>query len=127
MFSNDFNPKKPLFFYCEKCDFDTCNKKDYTRHLKTKKHLSNDFQCTLPKKTHYDCSCGKSYKDHSGLWRHKKKCLNEKEESIETTEDTNLNLNDKDLILTLIQQNNELYRQMQSKTNEYATLLINFF
>ena len=73
MFSNDFNPKKPLFFYCEKCDFDTCNKKDYTRHLKTKKHLSNDFQCTLPKKTHYDCSCGKSYKHHSGLWRHKKK------------------------------------------------------
>ena len=108
MFSNDFNPKKPLFFYCEKCDFDTCNKKDYTRHLKTKTHLSNDFQCTLPKKTHYDCSCGKSYKDHSGLWRHKKKCLNKKEEIEEEISDAN----DKDLILTLIQQNNELQKQM---------------
>jgi hypothetical protein len=112
MFSNDFNPKKPLIFYCKKCDFDTCNKKDYTRHLKTKKHLSNDFQCILPKKTHYDCSCGKSYKDHSGLWRHKKKCPKINVELNDTIEDTNVELNDKDLILTLIQQNNELQKQM---------------
>ena len=30
--------KKKVEYYCEKCDFLTCNKKDYTRHLKTKKH-----------------------------------------------------------------------------------------
>jgi hypothetical protein len=107
MISNDFYPKKPLFISCEKCDFITCNKKDYTRHLQTKKHLSNDYQCKKPQKTPYDCSCGKSYKDYSGLWRHKKKCLNEKEESEE-----DINLNDKDLMLTLIQQNNELQKQM---------------
>jgi hypothetical protein len=115
MFSNVFTPKKPLIFSCEKCDFITCNKKDYNRHLQTKKHLSNDFQCKSPQKTPYDCSCGKSYKDYSGLWRHKKKCyvkeeINETNEAIETIEDANLN--DKDLILTLIQQNNELQKQM---------------
>jgi hypothetical protein len=115
MFSNEFYPKKPLNFSCEKCDFITCNKKDFNRHLQTKKHLSNDFQCKSPQKTPYDCSCGKSYKDYSGLWRHKKKCyvkeeINETDEAIETIEEANLN--DKDLILTLIQQNNELQKQM---------------
>ena len=110
MFSNDFTPKKPLKFVCKKCDFITYNKKDYSRHLQTKKHSINENQCEIPKKTPYECSCGKSYKDYSGLWRHKKKCLNKKEEIIETTEE--INLNDKDLILTLIQQNNELQKQM---------------
>jgi len=109
MFSNDFTPKKPLIFFCEKCDFITCNKKDYIRHLQTKKHISNENQCKKPQKTPYDCSCGKSYKDYSGLWRHKKQCLT-KEEINETDED--VNLPDKNLILTLIQQNNELQKQM---------------
>ena len=122
MFSNVFNPKKPLEFVCEKCDFITSNKKDYNRHLQTNKHLSNDFQCKIPQKTPYHCSCGKSYKDYSGLWRHKKKCFNEKEENIneenineekyETIEDINIEISDKNLILTLIQQNNELQKQM---------------
>jgi hypothetical protein len=117
MFSNDFTPKKPLEFVCKKCDFITSNKKDYNRHLQTNKHLSNDFQCKIPKKTLYHCSCGKSYKDYSGLWRHKKKCLNEKEENIneekyEIIEDLNIETSDKNLILTLIQQNNELQKQM---------------
>ena len=31
--------KKKVEYYCEKCDFLTSNKKDYNRHLKTKKHL----------------------------------------------------------------------------------------
>ena len=53
MFSNDFTPKKPLDFVCEKCDFITSNKKDYSRHLQTKKHFSNDFQCKIPQKTPY--------------------------------------------------------------------------
>ena len=30
--------KKKVEYYCEKCDFLTSNKKDYNRHLKTKKH-----------------------------------------------------------------------------------------
>jgi hypothetical protein len=110
MFSNKLTKKKPLNFVCKNCDFITCNKKDYSRHLQTKKHKINENQCILPQKTPYDCSCGKSYKDHSGLWRHKKKCLIEKEEKEETVID--VELNDKNLILTLIQQNTELQKQM---------------
>ena len=115
MFSNNFDPKKPIKFVCEKCDFITSNKKDYTRHLQTKKHLSNAFQHKLPKKTLYECSCGKNYKDYSGIWRHKKKCLNEKEEINEifiNESNEEIDISDKNLILTLIQQNNELQKQM---------------
>ena len=110
MISNNFTYKKPLEFSCEKCDFITCNKKDYNRHLQTKKHLSIDFQGKTPQKTHYDCSCGKSYKDYSGLWRHKKKCPKINVNLNDTIED--VDISDKDLILTLIQQNNELQKQM---------------
>ena len=112
MISNDFCQKKPINFVCKKCDFITCNKKDYTRHLQTKKHLSNGFQYKLPQKTPYECSCGKIYKDYSGIWRHKKKCLNEKEEINETETNEEIDTSDKNLILTLIQQNNELQKQM---------------
>jgi hypothetical protein len=77
MVGNDFTPKLPLIFICENCDFTTCNKKDYNRHIKTIKHLkanSQWFSIQNTQKTHYECSCGKKYVDNSGLWRHKKKC-----------------------------------------------------
>ncbi len=82
---NGFLPKKPCNFICEKCNFNTSNKKDYARHLVTKKHIINDSQCISmekPPKNPYQCICGKVYKENSGLWRHKKICKfdNEMEE-----------------------------------------------
>jgi hypothetical protein len=85
MFSNVILPKKTPEYNCEKCNFVSCNKKDYTRHIQTKKHISNVFQWESiektpknPKKplTVFECKCGKTYNDNSGLWRHttKGKC-----------------------------------------------------
>ena len=77
MFSNEKNSKKLMKYSCNKCDFNSCNKNDYNRHVETQKHLSNDSQCFLSKKTQknsYDCDCGRTYKDNSGLWRHRKTC-----------------------------------------------------
>jgi hypothetical protein len=74
---NDFYPKKPHFFVCENCNFITSNKKDYSRHMLTKKHKNNDNQWFSMEKTPknpFRCSCGNIYKDNSGLWRHKKTC-----------------------------------------------------
>jgi len=53
--------------------------------------------------------CNKNYEDRSGLWRHKQKCNFIDEEA---KIDENVDLNDKNLILTLIQQNNELQKQL---------------
>jgi hypothetical protein len=35
---DNFNPKKPKKYLCEICDFVSCNKKDYDKHLLTLKH-----------------------------------------------------------------------------------------
>jgi hypothetical protein len=84
MNSNDLTSKKLIKYSCEKCFFNTCNKNDYNRHTLTKKHLINEYQSfsiNNTQKTFYECKCGKSYKDYSGLWRHKKVCsYNNKEE-----------------------------------------------
>ena len=74
-------PKNPSFF-CEKCQFVSSNKKDYRRHLLTSKHklstLSTDIgvfstETNIEDDKHL-CTCGKKYKDRTGLWHHKKKC-----------------------------------------------------
>ena len=45
---NEKTPKTPKTFECEKCVFICCNKKDYNRHLSTRKHLmaQNDNEKT---------------------------------------------------------------------------------
>ena len=104
MIGNDFTPKLPIGFACEKCHFNTCNKKDYTRHINTKKHLTSNqqyFSMQNTQKTSYECECGKKYVDNSGLWRHKKKCNNKNIKNLE-------NLDKKDeLINYLIKENQE--------------------
>lgn len=80
--------KTPCDYVCEYCNFSTSNKKDYMRHLSTRKHEINKISMenlrntqetpiiTPENPTAYCCEyCSKSYKEPSGLWRHKKKCL----------------------------------------------------
>ena len=117
MFSNEKNSKKLIEYSCEKCDFNTCNKNDYNRHLLTKKHKSVDFQCFSMEKTQknsFACECGKSYKDNSGLWRHKKKCTNtnNNEPELKIQELT------PDAILNILNQNSEFQKMLieQNKT-----------
>jgi hypothetical protein len=70
--------KSPNFFYCKNCDYSTYNKKDYNRHLNTRKHADNDKMMTnddkKPQKIPNACPCGKVYKYRQGLHVHKKTC-----------------------------------------------------
>jgi len=104
-FVNEFYPKKPLIFECIFCLFITSNKKDFNRHVKTKKHLSNICQSEKPQKTQLECSCGKIYKDTSGLWRHKKKCFLIQKNKMEHEEIKN---NEVLFINTLVNDNKDL-------------------
>lgn len=103
-------------FYCERCDYSTSNKKDFTKHTNTMKHQKKVDEWLI-KVQYYDlmhqdpkhkCSlCGQIYKDKSGLWRHKKKCQPEPEpKPVETASVSN------DMIMKLIEQNHELQKQM---------------
>ena len=109
-------PKNAENYVCEKCDFKCSKLSNYNTHILTRKHKI--LQNTTEKKSknaEYICDCNRVYKHHSSLWNHKKKCdLINKENVIEEKIDTNkdVDLSDKNLILTLINQNNELQKQM---------------
>ena len=64
---------------CEICDYTTSSKKDYHKHLLTRKHLDRtDRTEKSPKNPKnakiYKCECGKIYKARNSLWYHKQKC-----------------------------------------------------
>ena len=125
MISNDNLPKFCFNFYCEKCDYGTCKKSSYTDHLDSAKHkksmISNEILPEICSK--FTCQkCSKKYKDNSGLWRHKKKCLieEEKEEPEEEPEEPiNSSEISQELILNVLQQNKELQQLLieQNKQN----------
>ena len=132
-FVNDFLPKKTPEYICELCDFKTCNKKDYVRHIDTKKHktvvcqpFSTENTQNYPKlpKTIFECACGKKYKDKSGLWRHSKKCTIQVHTD-DSEEDENIVIyneqgNKDELILMLIKQNAELVKE----TSEFKNMMM---
>jgi len=67
--------KKKATYSCKTCDFFTCDKKDFRRHKLTAKHLKNINGNKITESVDFICeNCGKGYKHHSGLSRHKKKC-----------------------------------------------------
>ena len=112
-------PKNDGIFICEICNFKCCKLSNYNIHILTRKHkiLQNTTE-KIPKNAEYICYCNKVYKHHSSLWNHKKRCNFKIKENIEdeTDKDQNIDIDidisDKNLILTLIQQNNELQKQM---------------
>jgi len=89
-FVDNFTPKNPSFF-CEICEFISGNKKDYSRHVLTRKHLKMAKMMTLltkkPQKNPlpYCCDCGKEYKTRQGLHTHRKRC-NTESENYDTTD-----------------------------------------
>ena len=107
-------------FYCAACDYSTCKKCNYDEHLTTAKHhklassfenqqnqhkVGNDFTCK---------NCSKKYKDYSGLWRHKNKCVLVEDKVCTSNEISQY------LILNIIQQNKELQQMIieQNKHNQ---------
>ena len=60
-----FYPKKPQKYLCENCDFVSCNKKDYDKHLLTLKHKkrTNGGQKDDVFTPHhiFNCECGNQY------------------------------------------------------------------
>jgi len=80
---------------------------------KHKKRVFNNVDNSVNKTTiYFECECGKSYKDRSGLWRHKKHCNNKNntEERMPYI-DANTKLTP-ELVLKLIEQNKELQQTL---------------
>ena len=121
--------KIPRIFKCVKCDLITCNKKDYKKHLLTLKHqdtakpltLTDDLGPQNPQSLNtYICECGRHYKHRQSLFSHKKKCSHQ-ENNIEDDSP----LNEKGIIMTLLQQNNQLQNQIIELCKDKSVTNIN--
>lgn len=77
---NKSSQKVAKNFFCESCNYLTCKKSNWTKHLGTHKHkmIINDNKSSQKvANTIFQCeNCGKIYKFMSGLCRHKKICYN---------------------------------------------------
>ena len=107
-------PEKIKKYSCNKCNYYTDSKKDYEKHLITKKHINlktDDFKIQEKK---YVCNCGKEYKFRQGLWVHKQKC-------IDIVEDKDKELNE--LLLKLLNENKDLQNRIVKQDNSIKELI----
>jgi hypothetical protein len=105
-------PKTAQKFLCISCDFETSKQCNYVSHILTLKHkiLTNPNIKTAEKM--FECLCGKKYKHRSSLSSHKKKfmCI-EKKETIVLVKDNDSDF-DKNIVLSLLNENIELQKQI---------------
>jgi hypothetical protein len=114
MFSNEKVAKSSTNLYCcESCDYSTCKKFNFVKHISTPKHIKsmvgNNFVENVAKSSNQSFTCiycEKTYKDNSGLWRHKKKCHNKSYEPDQT-----------DLVKYLMKENSE-FKQLMIEQNK---------
>jgi hypothetical protein len=114
-------------FYCKSCDYGTSKKSSYDEHILTSKHkksmIFNGFNENLPfscSEKSYACTCGKKYKDNSGLWRHKKICKVENK----FVSNTNLSNNENEIVSFLMKENSE-FKQLLIEQNKQLIELSN--
>ena len=83
---NQNMPKLYYKYYCDLCDYGTCKKSSFDNHNISTKHAKRIKLCQLetlgnqimPKlcSSEYFCEkCKKEFKNRSGLWKHKSKCI----------------------------------------------------
>lgn len=111
--TNNISPKIKKILYCEKCNYDTYSKKDFEKHILTRKHKrltnTNDLLSEKVQKSKlndtYTCICGREYKHMSSLCKHKKSCC----DLIKNDSDKNssVTINNDDIIKIFLEQSKE--------------------
>jgi len=95
----------------------TNNKKDFSNHLLTRKHLNNANSPHLAttatqNSPNINCgNCGKTYESRSGLWRHEKKCTKETPPSLPEPSESDIKILT-NLVLEVVKSNADLQKQM---------------
>jgi len=129
----NITPKTPKKFQCNYCNYTSNNKKDYSRHLSTDKHImiSNDNvnDNKLPINKQNICECGNEYKYASGLSRHKKKCnsnydvvnINEANTNTNNIHTTDI---DKELLIKMLLKNQDIMEGVILKNSDVMDKMI---
>jgi hypothetical protein len=119
----NLSQKVAMKYSCKLCDYYTCNKSDYSKHLSTRKHKNCENETILKQNETYmskisqkiskqiSCDdCGTMFNSRTTLWRHKQKC-----KQIDDDDKNNeLGLTDKEIISALLQQNEKLFKIIEN-------------
>jgi hypothetical protein len=120
--SSQHNDKK---YFCEKCDYITCKKCNYDKHILSRKHENSTNNNQKVAKSSHECNiCNKCFNDRAGLWRHKKKCsiVNHDETQQHSSPVISSHSSSDDmqmtLILELVKQNQEFKDMLMQQSNQ---------
>jgi len=123
------SPILPTIFNCKICDYNTSNKKDYNKHLLTRKHMNRTKMNNLEPSDHvqhkYICKiCNKGYNARNSLWYHEIKCKKSHTilENTPQYDDTSIEPN-KNVIQLLIHENKELINENKDFKNMILELV----
>ena len=126
------NPKNHIMKYsCELCSYFTNSKKDFNKHILTKKHIINTNKHESINKMitldYHFCPCGKQYKFRQGLYKHKKTCNFKQEDKEICQNNENLIVNNQsnleNLVIKLITDNNEIKNTLLKENNEFKEII----
>ena len=112
--------KDANIFECKICDFKSCNKYNYIKHLSTLKHknLQNTDNKMQKLQESYYCICGKSYKHRQSLYTHQSKCMFKDKESITQ------NLS-QEFVLDVIKKQQDQITELTNTIKDMAPLINN--
>ena len=110
-------------FICELCDFVSSKESNLHKHFSTRKHHGNGMEIVLSSKKmpknattphDYRCAnCDRKFTTNSGLWKHKKVCINAVSASENKEDIAKLTA----LITQLMTQNTELIKKIGTTNN----------
>ncbi len=134
----NFTTRKTLYT-CITCHYNTSHKGDFTKHNSSVKHMKKSQQIENNDTQQHTCNvCNKEFNTQSGLWKHRKKCLQEQhnisnEQNICKVIDKNPEEENKvsitnnipmDLILEVIKQSKEIQNVLIEQTKELQNKLL---
>ena len=118
----NLSPKVAQKFNCEYCDYFTCKLYDYKKHLSTDKHKKRENVTNVTENKEkvakkFNCICGAIYNNRMTLWRHTNKgdCIKKNVNDDEESENLSNITTDKDLIMLLIKENQDLKKYMMEQ------------
>jgi hypothetical protein len=127
------NNKSCNSYHCQTCDYKTCRKSSFNKHLATDKHKTCNFGnigntieteklqkvAKSCKQTEFTCNvCSKMFKSRGGFWKHMKTCQN----NTQTIQYTPPNSSDNEIVKTLIKQNEEFKELIVTQNKQIIEL-----
>lgn len=116
-------------YSCEKCDYFTSNRKDYTKHLTTRKHLLAQDGLTINRLM---CPyCEKVYKHQSSMCKHKRICSKRQSSNVGSNEIHQVSSESNNELIELLKTQNQMQKNhidlLSKQKEEQLKELTNMF